>query len=231
MEFDPNKKKLHSSSKGSFGFSHPLARAFFRRVLFVKKQSHPNKFWTESVVYAVLLLWGLSLFKRNSFDINQYGVMDSLLHNVHLVFHEAGHLIFKVFGDFINALGGTIMQCLIPVIVTAQFIRQKDNFPASVGLWWLSHSFLDVAPYIYDAKDRVLPLLGGGTGQSHPEGHDWYYILRRMDRLDSYQEIASFTVYLGKFILLLSLVWGAVLLYRQFLIQKAYGPKSHWEQE
>ncbi len=38
------------------------------------------------------------------------------LNRVDLVFHEAGHVIFGFFGEFIGILGG-IMQVLIPAIV------------------------------------------------------------------------------------------------------------------
>ena len=44
------------------------------------------------------------------------------LDRVDLVFHEAGHLIFGFFGEFIGVLGGSLMQVLIPAIVTGYFI-------------------------------------------------------------------------------------------------------------
>ena len=201
----------------------------FNRLLFVKKYQKPEKFFTECIIYAVLLLWGITFFKASHLDVSRYGFFDAILHNVDLMFHEAGHLFFAFFGNFIKALGGTIMQCLIPVLVMLYFIRRRENFPATVALWWLGQNFLDVAPYIYDAWDRVLPLIGGS--HSHPDSHDWYYILKQLNRLDKYAEISSLTARLGRFTVFLSLVWGAVILYRQFLIQKISGLKSKWETE
>jgi hypothetical protein len=42
-------------------------------------------------------------------------------------------------------------------------------------------SILDLAPYIYDARDPQLILLGGHTGEDGH--HDWIYLLETFDRL------------------------------------------------
>ena len=52
---------------------------------------------------------------------------DYFLHNVNLVFHEAGHWIFRPLGDTMTVFGGSLMQCLMPLAVMIQFLRQKDN--------------------------------------------------------------------------------------------------------
>ena len=202
---------------------------FFDRVFFVKKYNKSEKFFTECLVYVVLLVWGITFFKDSHLDVSRYGFFDSMLHNVDLMFHEAGHVIFSFFGLFIKALGGTIMQCLTPIIVLVYFFQKKENFSASVALWWLGQNFLDIAPYMYDAWDRVLPLIGGP--HSHPDSHDWYYILRRLDCLEKYAEISSFTAGLGRLTVFLSLIWASVILYHQFRIQKASGFESPWDRE
>ena len=194
--------------------SHTLFQTCLNRVLFVKEPTKPLFFYMKSVLYIVLLIWGFSFFDENNFIENPYGITDSFLHKVSLAFHEAGHLIFSFLGKFMLVFGGTLMQCLIPLMAVVQFIRQRDNFEASVALWWLGQNFLDIAPYIYDAWDKKLPLLGGGTGQDHPETHDWYYLLRVTNSLENYAEVASFVVNLGKFMILLSFVWGGFILYK-----------------
>ena len=153
------------------------------------------------MLYVVFLIWGFSFFDETNFAIDPHGAGDSFLHNINLIFHEAGHAIFMFFGRFIHILGGTLGQCLIPLIVTIQFIRQKDNFEASIGLWWFGQNFIDISPYIYDAWDRKLPLLGGGTGLDTPGRHDWHNLLTSMNSLDNYAEIASFVGNLGKVIM------------------------------
>ena len=221
-----------SKNKSSFQsfFSHPLVQAFLKRILFVKKNIEPSHFFAKCLIYIVFLIWGFSFFDETNFAVDPNGAGDSFLHNINLVFHEAGHLIFGFFGNFIRVFGGTLMQCLIPLIVMVQFLRQKDNFEASVGLWWFGQNFIDVSPYIYDAWDRKLILLGGGTGRE-TNSHDWYYLLKATDSLESYARIASFVGNLGKLILLFSFIWGGVILYKKFLVLKSNGFKKQWDHE
>jgi hypothetical protein len=90
--------------------------------------------------------------------------MDSFLHLPDLVFHEAGHLIFGVFGRFMSVLGGSLLQFLIPVVAAVAFVRQEEKFSAAVCAWWAGQNLVDLAPYIADARSLRLVLLGGRTG-------------------------------------------------------------------
>ena len=220
-------KNLQNKSIIKSFFSHPLVQIFLKRILFVEKPIQPNHFFYKCLLYIVLLIWGLSFFDETNFAKNPFGVTTSFLHIINLIFHEAGHIIFGFFGRFIQVLGGSLLQCLIPLIIMIQFLRQKNNFEASIGLWWFGQNLLDISPYIYDAWDKILPLLGGGTGQNRP--HDWYYLLQATNSLDNYAGIASFTANLGKFILLLSFVWGGVVLYKTFRILQASGFNKAWK--
>jgi len=124
------------------------------------------------IILAVLLIWGWKLIFA-SIASNAAG--KSFLHLANTPFHEAGHVFFRPFGSFLHSLGGTLGQLLMPMICTVVFLLQtRDTFAASVGLWWFGENFLDIAPYIGDARAAVLPLLGGNTGHSSPYGfHDW----------------------------------------------------------
>lgn len=103
----------------------------------------------------------------------------SFLHNINLPFHEAGHLIFRPFGRFVTSLGGTLGQLLMPAIcMLTLLLKTRDPYGAALALWWLGENFLDIAPYINDARAGQLPLLGGNFGVSSPYGfHDWEYLL------------------------------------------------------
>ena len=212
------KKTLRNRSPLQSFFSNPLVQAFSRRILFVKKNIEPSHFFAKVLLYIVFVIWGLSFFDETNFAKEPYGANNSFLHNIDLVFHEAGHVLFSFFGRFMHIFGGTLLQCLIPLIVMIQFLRQRDNFEASIGLWWFGQNFIDISPYIYDAWDRKLILLGGWTGQEHPGGHDWYNLLTMINSLNSYSEIAWFVGNLGKVILFLSFLWGGMVLYKTFLI-------------
>ena len=233
---DPYKQILQIKSMIQSFFSRPLIKAFFDRILFVKKDTHSAHFFARVFLYAILILCSLDLFKEINFAVKPYGSADNingiinLANRVNLVFHEAGHWVFAMFGRFMAIFGGTLLQCLIPIIVITQFLRQKDNFDASIGLWWLGHNFLGIAPYIYDAWDRKLILLGGVTGRE-TNGHDWHNLLTMTNRLDKHDEIAYFMDSFGKFILFLSFLWGAVILYKWFLVLKTNGFKKRWDLE
>jgi hypothetical protein len=166
------------------------------------------------VLYAAFLAWGLH-FIALDMESNQIGA--SFMHNVNLVFHEAGHVLFRPFGRFVTILGGSLGQLLMPAVVIAAFIwHQRDNFAASLGLWWLGQSLMDVAPYINDARAGLLPLLGGFTGQDAPGRHDWHQILADLNMLDLDHPIARIVDGLGATVMLSALAWGGILLYRQY---------------
>ena len=204
-----------------------ITKFFSRRILFVDEKVNLFKFLSQCLLYFALVVWGLSFFEKTDFSEDPFGSTNSILHNANLVFHEGGHLIFMPFGRFLHIFGGTLFQCLIPVLVMGQFLRQKDTFSASVGLWWFAQNLLDVAPYIYDAWDQKLPLLGGGTGADQPGSHDWNNLLKMTNSLQYYSEISGFVVFLGKFVFLCSFLWGGFILYKKFLILKNHNFLFH----
>jgi len=196
----------------------PSWRDYFR-ALFLSVPEEVNWLsWAGRVLVSVILvIWGLG-FIFHSVESNYAG--DSFLHNVDLVFHEAGHIIFSPFGRFLQVLGGSLGQLLIPALVMAAFLlKNRDAFGASVGLWWIAQNFMDLAPYINDARDLDLILLGGVTGKDLAEGHDWEYLLGHLNLLTWDHRLAHGAHYLGALLMLTALVWGADMLWRQ--LQKA----------
>src|SRR5688500_11123274 len=124
-----------------------------------------------AVAVLVVLTWR---FARMPLDGSDSG---GFLHLQNLVFHEAGHFIFMPFGRFMTVLGGSLLQIVIPLVCAGAFLWQEHNrFAAAVCLWWTGQNFVDLAPYISDARRLQLPLLGGRTG-AEVEGHDWEYLL------------------------------------------------------
>jgi len=176
-------------------------------------------FWLRAVVYAVLIPWGWYFMMLKPADPV---IMHSVLHHPDLAFHEAGHVVFRLFGRFITILGGTLGQLLMPVILCVAFARGlwgagRDNFSASVMLWWLGQSFMDCGPYIADARSLSLPLVGGGTGADRPGVHDWENILTDLDMLNYDQQIAAFAHGVGVLVMLLAFAWGGIILKKLYL--------------
>jgi hypothetical protein len=171
-------------------------------------------YFAGRVLVLVVLLFYLVRYLFTSLDM-AYKVMP-FMHLINLPFHEAGHIIFSPFGRFIMFLGGTLGQLLIPLICTvALLLSSGQNFGAAVCLWWFGQNFLDVAPYINDARALNLILLGGVTGKE-TDGHDWENILRTLGWLKYDHLLAKLAYAAGAVLMILALAWGGYLLYRQF---------------
>jgi hypothetical protein len=95
-----------------------------------------------------------------------------LLDNVSLVIHEAGHVLFMFFGDHLHALGGSLLQVMIPLAFATHFFRRGQPFAGAVTLAWAGQNLCGVATYVADARAQALPLLGGENVI-----HDWWYLL------------------------------------------------------
>lgn len=167
----------------------------------------------RGLVFLLLLWWGWR-FITTPLETNYTG--ESFLHLVNLPFHEAGHLVFMPFGRFMMFLGGSLGQILMPFVCLVTFlIKTRDPFGASVALWWTAENFMDIAPYINDARALDLMLLGGVTGKE-TDGHDWENILGMLGWLPYDHRIAHLSYNLGILLMLLSFLWGGLLLIRHY---------------
>lgn len=110
----------------------------------------------------------------------------TLISSVNLIFHEAGHALTILFGDFIHILGGSIFEIGIPALITLYFINGAEYFSAGFGAWWTSTAFYSVSVYAGDAVERALPLLGGDS-----VGHDWHNLLSMTSAQSYHNEIAG----------------------------------------
>ncbi|HEY6972907.1 MAG TPA: hypothetical protein VI359_01260 [Nitrospiraceae bacterium] len=166
----------------------------------------------RSLILLVLLWWGWR-FITTPLETNYTG--ESFLHLINLPFHEAGHLLFMPFGRFMMFLGGTLGQILMPIVCLATFlIKTRDPFGASVALWWTAENFMDIAPYVNDARALDLMLLGGVTGKE-TDGHDWENILSLLGWLPYDHHIAHLCYNVGILLMVASFLWGGLLIFRQ----------------
>jgi hypothetical protein len=101
-------------------------------------------------------------------------------------------------------------------------LKTRDPFGTAVCFWWLGENFLDIAPYIDDARAGQLPLMGGNFGHSSPYGfHDWEYLLTETGLLRYDHVLAGVSHGTGSLMMALSVAWAGYLLYRQFQGRKA----------
>ena len=176
-----------------------------------RPQMNRAEFVGYGLIYVLFVFWGLD-FIAMDFQSNEIG--RSWFHNVDLIFHEAGHVLFTPFGRYVSILGGSLFQILVPFFLMFAFlIKNKDGFAASICLWWVGQSTMDLAPYIADARALRLPLLGGGTGADSPGFHDWENLLRPLGWLRHDTYIAGAFDTIGSGVIILALVWGARMLF------------------
>ena len=117
-------------------------------------------------------------------------------HLVNLPIHEAGHIFFRLLGEFMGIAGGSLLQIIVPVVFFGYFVYYRKPFSASIVLFWVGNNFLDVYVYANDAVVMQLPLLSGLTGA---EGgfHDWNYLLTETGFLDKTHLVAKLLRFTG----------------------------------
>jgi len=128
---------------------------------------------------------------------------------VNLLIHEGGHGVFKIFGDFIYTLGGTLMQIIIPTMFVVFYWKNSKIIPTQIFLVWLGQNLINISVYAADARAHKLPLLGGNNVY-----HDWTYLLNRTGLILYDQEVGYFFYYSALTVFLLALILP--LLIRQY---------------
>ena len=186
-------------------------------LLYVPARVNSIGFYGRCAAYVFFFVWGWRLY---AMDVGDADILGSFMHLIVLPIHEAGHLLFIPLGRFMTILGGSLLQVLLPLVLMASFMfgfggSRRDNFAASLMLWWAAVSIIDVAPYIWDAFDPKMMLLGGKTG-AESDGHDWQNILGDLGLIKRAHLIAGIAHKLGLIVMLVAYAWGAALLYLQF---------------
>lgn len=179
----------------------------------VPREVAPIYWYGRCAALGIVLLWTFFIFKGADVPGGANG--SNFLHGILLVFHEAGHVIFMLFGRFITILGGTLGQLLMPIIVGGVLlIQRRDAFGAALFAWLLGFSVIDMAVYMYDAFDPHLILLGGSTGQES-DGHDWQNMFGDLGLIRKSRGIGVFFGGLGRCMMVAAIVWAAWLLWKQ----------------
>lgn len=131
------------------------------------------------------------------------GEPGTLLHVLHLPIHEAGHLIFTPFGEFMHFLGGSLFQVSFPLFFSVYFLRQKQFYAVAFTLLWCGDSLIDVSPYIADAYHQEIALIGGE--------HDWAFLLGELDLVHRCETIGALVHFKGAVLMFGAVLWALVL--------------------
>ncbi|MCD6050341.1 MAG: hypothetical protein K0Q55_1744 [Verrucomicrobia bacterium] len=172
------------------------------------RESCGERSWPGRLIFWLLLV---HIAFQHARDKEHWGLLGGL----NLGIHEFGHLICSPLGELIGILGGSLVQCLVPVISLFMFKRQRDYFAWSFSLVWLASNLHGVARYIADSRKLELELVSpfGGDGETI---HDWNWLLNHWDVLQYEQEIAQVVRMVAILISIVGVGWGAFTLWLMF---------------
>jgi hypothetical protein len=114
----------------------------------------------------------------------------SFMDLVDLPVHEAGHVLFRLFGEFMSIAGGSLFQVIVPVIFAGYFWWREQYYSMAIVLFWVGQSIINVYVYAADAQVMQLVLISGLTG-SEGSFHDWNYILTATGMISSTKIVAG----------------------------------------
>lgn len=194
----------------------------------------PLRFWQKPIAWAeqtwgwwwraLILAWFVVMLGQNLHDYNfALSRLSNPFSALDMGIHELGHYLFIPFGEFMRILGGSLFQCLFPLLWLAGSLQLRWYFSAALCWCWLGLNLFDVATYAGDAQNRILPLAGGldslgaeASEETYNQGHDWYQILSRTGRLSMDQTIAHGLRVAAVVVFCIGLVIGALLLIYMF---------------
>jgi hypothetical protein len=122
-----------------------------------------------------------------------------LIDGVNLLIHEAGHIVFRPFGEFMTIAGGSLFQVIMPALFVGYFWYHEKFYSAALVLFWVGESILNVSVYAGDSLALQLPLLGGEDTL-----HDWNYMLGTLGLLPSTAKIGGTIRVLGTVVIILA---------------------------
>ena len=114
----------------------------------------------------------------------------SFLDLVDLPIHETGHLIFRLFGEFMMVAGGSLFQVIFPAVFVGYFFWHQKYYSSAVVLFWVGQSIINVWVYASDAVVMQLVLTSGFTG-TEGSFHDWNYLLTHLGLIGSVKTVAA----------------------------------------
>ena len=120
-----------------------------------------------------------------------------------LLIHEAGHVVFRPFGELLMIAGGSLFQVIVPLVFVGYFVWNKKYFSAAVVLFWVGESILYVAIYAGDSMALQLPLVGGEDAI-----HDWNFLLGHFGMLKQTAKIAGLIRLLGTLTIIAAALWS-----------------------
>lgn len=173
-----------------------------RFLALVRQHPAPLYGWLETILWLVVLLTAIDHLR----DLRHSPTAQAVWY-LTIGPHEIGHIICIPFGWTLQFLGGSLWQILWWLLLAVYVFLIRRQLSLALLFWAITgHSFLNLSPYIADARARELPLLFG-LDSSH---HDWWNLLERYDLLDYDHTLAAISTGIGAVILASAVIVGVV---------------------
>ncbi len=189
---------------------------FFARWLFYVPPEVSKSSWYARVAALVLFtLYTVKIFRDTDIFYGDLG--GHFLSMALLPWHEAGHVVFRLFGRFMAVLGGTLGQHLFPITLgIALLVKRRDSFGAALAFWLLGYSVIYTGWYMHDAGDPQAMMVSGKSS-AEDDGHDFVNIFSDMGGwwLLNATKIGVFVGRMGEAMMCIGLAWAAFLVWLQ----------------
>ena len=119
--------------------------------------------------------------------------------------HEGGHLLFRIFGEWIAVAGGTFLQLFAPFVLAVWFAFQRQTPGTAFCAFFFFEQFIPIGIYMADARAQELPLLT--VGDSDDVIHDWFYLFSHAGLLEHDTQIGATFRILGWLGMLAVVAW------------------------
>jgi hypothetical protein len=197
------------------GDETPQASFFIRWLLYVPPEVSRFNWYARMAAVALFLLYTIKIFRDTNIFYGDLG--GHFLSMALLPWHEAGHVFFRPFGQFMMSLGGTLGQHLFPIILgVALLMKRRDSFGAALAFWLLGYSVIYTGWYMHDAGDPQAMMVSGKSS-AEDDGHDFVNIFSDMGGwwILNATKIGVFVGRVGQAMMCVGLVWAAWLVWLQ----------------
>ncbi len=193
----------------------PQGSFLARWLLYVPAEVAKSNWYARIAALVLFSLYTVKIFRDTDIFYGDLG--GHFLSLALLPWHEAGHVIFSVFGRFMAFLGGTLGQHLFPIILgVALLVKRRDSFGAALAFWLLGYSVIYTGWYMHDAGDPQAMMVSGKSS-AEDDGHDFVNIFSDMGGwwLLNATKIGVFVGRMGEVMMCIGLAWGGVVVWLQ----------------
>jgi hypothetical protein len=124
---------------------------------------------------------------------------------VFIPIHEGGHLLFRIFGEWVMVAGGTFLQLFVPLALAVYFAFRRQISGTVFCAFFFFEQFLSIGIYMADARSQSLPLLT--AGDSEDVVHDWFYLFSHAGLLNHDTQIGAGFRLLGWIGMVATVAW------------------------